>query len=1016
MRRFSSRIPSVPFAAAIFLWALIAPFAVPQEDGATAPVNRWMNAGGSAARTGSSDGGGVTGATTTAWKLALKGEIDAEPVVWDDIVVIVEKTAPAERVAHFMRLRDGREIGKRVMQTPLPVEPTIWGDLVYCRTAPDTIRVFRVTGDAVSEKWNYQSRAKAKLGTPLVFMNEIYVREGESLIRLRSGWSSPVWRIPGSFRATLSLRGDVLYALAPTPAGKVVISAWNRADGRKLGEQMTSDYENPPGGDSDAYVTVTAQGVVIQHRCDMRALTNGLVPNVTIYRTLAQNGRMTFFDEQLFRLNGPIAAVGKRWVGSLLVPSEGPALVMVTGESFAKAEAGDKDGERPAPRRGRRPAKTPPPEKRGLSFEDADVPVIPLAVGKQNPEFATGNPALSGAGDVVFAGARAFAWRDGEVLLTDGRAAIMRSVPARESLIIVEDLKTVTVLRSARPVGAPSVAIPSGAGRTTLSGASIVLADGGIVQGDLDFDAPKGQVLVPDAQKKTKRPFGLADALLLVSTDKKTHWAQSGAAALHGYDLLVNRKEADRHLALAADAIAAGDAKAAEKLLDLARRRGAAEAAVEAAEKKLEDLIKKPIPVDSAKADLVLRGTKEMREESAEFWWGLTNGIPDGARPTLRFDLLRRVFSANPEHSAANAWVRSLVPPEAAATKAFRAVEWIDFAEAVQGTKVKIRPVLPRDKTVTNEDRDIGAIASEWDKKDGEIVGFQSDRMIVVAPLAMPGKVARAVAVGEFTCEILEKLFPAAAEARRNPRPMLVQIYRSRGEFIEKNAEKFPRDQQDAAGEFYAKIAGFYDLRSDRSRFYVSDDEQEFAESMHTMAHEITHHWISDRCPRISGKSMEESMFSPGAWIVEGFAMFIEEARLDIANRTYDLRNSASRSIDIVAHMPNDAAMPWKLLFSFKHPEVNALPPDPIAAVPASRHLGASSMLSRGNIFYSQAAAACHYLYHAENGKYRAALFDYLVDHYEAKTTDDDILRVFGLSPEDLGRRIKAWCVETIGN
>ena len=62
--------------------------------------------------------------------------------------------------------------------------------------------------------------------------------------------------------------------------------------------------------------------------------------------------------------------------------------------------------------------------------------------------------------------------------------------------------------------------------------------------------------------------------------------------------------------------------------------------------------------------------------------------------------------------------------------------------------------------------------------------------------------------------------------------------------------------------------------------------------------------------------------------------------------------------------------------------------------------------MPRKQLWYMQAAATCHFLYHAENGKYRKALTDYVVNHYTSNAREMSIKKAFGMRPDQLGAKV----------
>jgi hypothetical protein len=73
------------------------------------------------------------------------------------------------------------------------------------------------------------------------------------------------------------------------------------------------------------------------------------------------------------------------------------------------------------------------------------------------------------------------------------------------------------------------------------------------------------------------------------------------------------------------------------------------------------------------------------------------------------------------------------------------------------------------------------------------------------------------------------------------------------------------------------------------------------------------------------------------------------------------------------------------------------------------RWLLGTMRMSTAYLWYVQSAATCQYLYHAQNGRHRKALLDYVVNHYTRKGERMPIEKAFGMQPEELGRRVLAF-------
>jgi len=71
--------------------------------------------------------------------------------------------------------------------------------------------------------------------------------------------------------------------------------------------------------------------------------------------------------------------------------------------------------------------------------------------------------------------------------------------------------------------------------------------------------------------------------------------------------------------------------------------------------------------------------------------------------------------------------------------------------------------------------------------------------------------------------------------------------------------------------------------------------------------------------------------------------------------------------------------------------------------------LGAERRHSETSMFYEQAAAACRYLYFAEDGARRRALLEYVRAFYTGDAAGADVRTAFGVDAATLGARIVAY-------
>ena len=125
--------------------------------------------------------------------------------------------------------------------------------------------------------------------------------------------------------------------------------------------------------------------------------------------------------------------------------------------------------------------------------------------------------------------------------------------------------------------------------------------------------------------------------------------------------------------------------------------------------------------------------------------------------------------------------------------------------------------------------------------------------------------------------------------------------------------------------------------------------------------------------------------------------------------------NPRSGNLDLMASLLDQKMplMPWKDLFSLSLVQLARIRPQPLKGLTAASHwrLGAGHQLSVTNLFYIQAGAATLYLFHAENGKYRARLLEAVGEFYTGRWKKMEVRNAFGLDPEELGRRVEAFAL-----
>jgi hypothetical protein len=124
------------------------------------------------------------------------------------------------------------------------------------------------------------------------------------------------------------------------------------------------------------------------------------------------------------------------------------------------------------------------------------------------------------------------------------------------------------------------------------------------------------------------------------------------------------------------------------------------------------------------------------------------------------------------------------------------------------------------------------------------------------------------------------------------------------------------------------------------------------------------------------------------------------------------LDNARADHADTLAGIAPEGLIPWPKLMTLTQDEFQKLSMDDVVPVKRRWRLGPTGATVPKVLFYDQGAAVCAYLYLAEKEKHRKALLDFVYAYYEGKAKPDTLSAAIGLSHEELGKRVVAWCKE----
>ncbi len=382
-----------------------------------------------------------------------------------------------------------------------------------------------------------------------------------------------------------------------------------------------------------------------------------------------------------------------------------------------------------------------------------------------------------------------------------------------------------------------------------------------------------------------------------------------------------------------------------------------------------------------------------------------------------RLPLWRKALEANPSAQALGSRVREMFPAGVTPEGGFLPLEWLDLGVAVD--RLGVRLVFdPEAKTpgLIPAERKLGTYrhSKVWGRAD--LIGFRSDHLFLVTPLRDARAIRDCLVRGELVCGTLDQLFRGVERRRSEDEKaaehdmMTVFLFESRDEYLRLGESLRVRGMSSR----HSFTAGFYSAYDRISRFYLPERGDPYQGLRETLAHEITHQWIFERCPGFTNEEaiaaiLEGRSLLPGAWIVEGFASLMEELHYDDGAGTYGLMNPKAGRLDTVANCPEGGLLDWGRLFALNYAQVVQLDPhpyEPELLVPISWLEGRVRIMTETALFYAQSAVACHYLFSHEEGALREGLLRFLVAYYSGNEAGVDMEAAFGIKAEELGRRV----------
>jgi len=486
------------------------------------------------------------------------------------------------------------------------------------------------------------------------------------------------------------------------------------------------------------------------------------------------------------------------------------------------------------------------------------------------------------------------------------------------------------------------------------------------------------------------REYPLASLYLIEAEDTSLIWAADYDSRMRGYELLAHGEILDRATRLFRSAVKFKDPALARRLFDLALENGLDAKTAEKNRKKLRALEAKS-PKPSKRAPEVHAEANKLASIQADLLFVRTARELE-ANPEVGLRMLRDLLVLAPRHEKAGAALVARAPKEFALGGP-RA--WLDWQLDIEGRGAKLGA---NDTFVMRQSR------KYWRK---DLIGIETGPVLIVTPVRDTRVLGRTLGCCRLLTDLLEELFGDYPRRRKKFDPLRIFLYGSRDEY--KQQSRAARPKEDA--KFLERTAGHYSPEEGISRLFWEISRDAEARTVGTAVHELTHHWLADANPAYSRSEGRRSTRCPGFWIVEGFAKFLEEGVYDIDNRTCSLFDRRAASLDTIASMNgSEKLIPWTMLYEGTSVTFWALPKENDIRVRRRWHLG-SEILSTTQLWYEQSAATCQFLYHADGGKHRKALVAFVVNHYTNQRKKMSTQQAFGMTPEELGKRVEQFAV-----
>jgi hypothetical protein len=511
--------------------------------------------------------------------------------------------------------------------------------------------------------------------------------------------------------------------------------------------------------------------------------------------------------------------------------------------------------------------------------------------------------------------------------------------------------------------------------------------------GPAAVDARTLEVLWKRPRTPDFRPVPVPGGLLVVERDRLHCLGAPPEADPEGERALELARQAERTLGdelgqIAWRAARAGDGELAGRLALEAEGLGANERTLALVRGEAERL--KSAPARTRPAIQAL-----LAEEAAARAGRLT-ALAGAARrasaPAGQRALLGELIALAPEHPEGLAQLARLVPAGARIAPG-ESRAWLEFLSLSAANPIALVAEPEEGRAPGPESRWLSEERAAWRQ---DLVGYQSARLCVLTAGGAPDAVARTLRTGELVCDVLEGLFGGSPTTAGR---LELLLYPTREEYLAHSGSDL--------GGFETVLgftAGHFDLSARASRFYLPKGDVSGAHLASVATHELVHHWLATRSRFGAPRSAQDR---PGFWIVEAFATWAEELRLEPARGTWSSAPARAASVDTAVNSGARDLQPWDEFLALSFDGYCKLETHPTCTLTLDWQLGIKAPRSPLQLFYAQGATLAHWLYEAEGGRNRPLLFRAVEQYYRGEALD--LPAALGTTPAALGESVLAW-------